>query len=1065
MQTFSRKQITPAALVVLVSLALSANVPAEQFSWQKNYAKITPEGDLQWAPEPFVFKAGDSPRYIDYENGSDSNPGTRAAPFKHHPWDSQAGGNAAKCSGIHTYVFKRGVVYRGKLIADESGAAGNPVRLTSETSWGQGEAAVYGSVRITDGWKKCDAATAPKTPEPEKIWYKDIPKPQPRCLWEMRDGKILRVNLARTPNWTVSNPDDVKSEWWEWLNGKKVGERVEAADPKNLINPDSNYYVGATVWTEWVGVMGTPYPTPVEKYDPEEHTLTFEGFWAGNSTNPIQYCRYYLENKLQYLDEPGEFYYESKGSKSGRLYVRLSGDRNPNDTIIEAARWLTLIDIRNQSHIEITGLTFRFENVWNWPDRWFVNENVLPACVRMLGSCSDIRIANCTFEHVAKAVRAKAVGDNDFMTDIVVSDNLIAHTDHGAIHIQDGSAYGKKNPPIGRLGRVAVLRNRLVDIGTRPARSEQCPAVNVNFASQCEVAGNILDRCYGPGLFIFGGKPSGQLTHRPLSRVLIHNNKVTNPLLNTNDWGGIESWQGGSTYVFDNISGNPGGYWHWKHMFNRNNPKREHTTARFGFAYYLDGAFKQYLFNNIAWGKSNDLTSPLCNTAALQEIIGFQNAFFNNTFYKFACGSRRQVPNAGRNCYLGNLWMDISEMYFRHSDAKAKDENMYQIAGIVTKGRPYACDSLAYADNVFYGKPRHFGLFESEGILRNTLETFSGALKAKHALAGRTGFVAGVNPVRNAAAHDFRPAENSPVIDRGVKFFVPWALYAVVGEWNFYKNNADATKILGENWFMTDEYVSRGMYRFIPRNDLTAQNVSAGDYVKGRLENWTEGALTFNGKDQFCILKDADVKSSYSYKQRNTEHTYPGSKRQTVDMDSNNFLIEIYFSGAPGRTAGTLVLKMAEAGYSLAIEDTGRAKMTVRADGQNKNQCSRTSSAVVSDGKWHHLIAEIDRTGPQPINVYIDGKLSNGPLTGTMPAGGVSIANNADLLVGKAPAGDYFAGAIDFLRISRGSLADAKTTIEELYEWQFNGPFLKDFFGNEPAGKNRDAGAIEYRRQ
>ena len=36
-----------------------------------------------------------------------------------------------------------------------------------------------------------------------------------------------------------------------------------------------------------------------------------------------------------------------------------------------------------------------------------------------------------------------------------------------------------------------------------------------------------------------------------------------------------------------------------------------------------------------------------------------------------------------------------------------------------------------------------------------------------------------------------------------------------------------------------------------------------------------------------------------------------------------------------------------------------------------------------------------------------------------------------------------------------------KTTIEELYAWEFNGPFLRDFCGNQPVGK-RDAGAIEY---
>ena len=35
-----------------------------------------------------------------------------------------------------------------------------------------------------------------------------------------------------------------------------------------------------------------------------------------------------------------------------------------------------------------------------------------------------------------------------------------------------------------------------------------------------------------------------------------------------------------------------------------------------------------------------------------------------------------------------------------------------------------------------------------------------------------------------------------------------------------------------------------------------------------------------------------------------------------------------------------------------------------------------------------------------------------------------------------------------------------KTSIEELYAWEFDGPFLRDFTSSKPKGK-RDAGALE----
>jgi hypothetical protein len=77
-----------------------------------------------------------------------------------------------------------------------------------------------------------------------------------------------------------------------------------------------------------------------------------------------------------------------------------------------------------------------------------------------------------------------------------------------------------------------------------------------------------------------------------------------------------------------------------------------------------------------------------------------------------------------------------------------------------------------------------------------------------------------------------------------------------------------------------------------------------------------------------------------------------------------------------------------------------------------------------------------------------------------------SIDCKADFTVGRSSAGDegYLEGAIDFMRICHGTLADAKTTIEELYAWQYvSGPHLFDMRGVKPKGRRRDAGALERR--
>jgi len=114
------------------------------------------------------------------------------------------------------------------------------------------------------------------------------------------------------------------------------------------------------------------------------------------------------------------------------------------------------------------------------------------------------------------------------------------------------------------------------------------------------------------------------------------------------------------------------------------------------------------------------------------------------------------------------------------------------------------------------------------------------------------------------------------------------------------------------------------------------------------------------------------------------------------------------------------------------------------------------STVAINDGKWHHVIAECDRDA-QSITIYVDGKKDNrAPGIGSTH----SLENSSDLYVGGTPEGSYFNGTFEFLRICLGTLADAGTDIEELYAWQFHGPFGRDFLGNEPNG-NRDAGAIE----
>jgi hypothetical protein len=1051
-----------ALLVGTHELVAAQTVP--RWSWQEAQAKVLPTGDLEWAPKAFEFKAGGSVRYIDFHSGNDANDGfSNQTPWKHHPWDPNAGVKAAASKGVQTYVFKQGIDYRGELNAAESGTTDAPIILTRDPSWGEGPAVICGSEVVT-GWTK--GADNSLIPEPEKVWRVDLDW-APRNVWIVGDGgAVTRIALARTPNWKISDPDDIKSEWWTWKNPDKPfdnyttinGQRRHLAFDLEQINTNQpqDYYLGAIVWTTKGWVMGNPFPARVLAVDRDHGSLTFAGQWGGEpSYKIIRGCQYYLEDKPQYLDSPGEFWFEKKGN-GGRLYLRLPGDQDPNSAHIEVAKRIHMIDSRGMSHVHVRGLSFRFSNTyWNLvaAPYWVSHESidVQPGCVRLLGSGTDLEVSHCTFEHVHKGIRLKAMGREDAIDQVVVEDNVFFDADSGGVELADSTTYGDVAPPMGRLYDVRVLRNKFDHIGLRPDLFGQGVAVSVDYAQTAEVAGNMFDRICAQGIDVHGAKASGAATDRPFARILIHHNKAVDTLINVDDFGGIETWQGGPAYVYDNISGNPGGYRSWDHELN---PKAE---SRFGHAYYLDGGFKNYYFGNIAWGKSKGPAGKLANTSAFQEIISYQNTFFNNTLYNFVRGSRRQAPQAGRVKFLGNIWQSMGERVFRDADpARTATAGNEKDAG--PRRSDYAIDTDAYSRNVFYDVGDSFAVFEPSGRWLRTLETFREAFESYHPLASEVGVMAEQPPLRDAAAHDFRPAAGSAARGLGAKVFVPWSFYETVGEWNFCPVKGDPTRLLDEHWCMSPYYTGRDDYYKLPTYPLKGVNVTLKDYQDGPLENWTTGALHFNGTNQYAVLSNEDICRPVALVagQRNESQnrTVNGAELASPQLYTSSFLIEVFFQTAPGQKDGTLLQKMNDAGWALNVNPAGGLTLMAKSGGATASLASR---GIVNDGHWHHAIAEADRKAGT-FTLYLDGKRdAGGPGLGA----DVSLVNDADLYVGGTPSGHYLNGALDFMRLARGTLADSKTTIEELYAWEFNGPFLDDFTGRRRPADGGYAGAID----
>lgn len=194
------------ALAIVLFYIAGVFAYAQHYSWQEPQAIITETGAVFWKPKPFTDNLQEQDvRYIDFENGDDSNDGlSKENPWKHHPWDYNATGNSKKSGGIKTYVFKRGVFYRGQLYAQESGTKDQPIRLTSTAGWGNGEAVFTGSVRLPEKWIK---ATNGKFLLPARL---------------AEPGKVYALNLSELEWWNNGQPGYIAGAFDEYQQNRRA---------------------------------------------------------------------------------------------------------------------------------------------------------------------------------------------------------------------------------------------------------------------------------------------------------------------------------------------------------------------------------------------------------------------------------------------------------------------------------------------------------------------------------------------------------------------------------------------------------------------------------------------------------------------------------------------------------------------------------------------------------------------------------------------------------------------------------------------------------------------------
>ncbi len=290
--------------------------------------------------------------------GSDANPGTLAAPFA----TIQRAANVAVPGDT---VFIRSGTYRETITPSASGTAN--ARITYQNYPGEVVTVSGADVMDSATWT-LDAGNVHSTPLAASFFTSTCNQ----ALQVFVDGEM--VNLARWPNVTtktnaypsgtappVSISHPAKSVTTSFVSKTRdstakltTGVVTDTALPPK----PAGFYDGAEIcfqpnnsaWSWIFSGLVTQVPA-----NGTQITFTSRSE-SGKDFNQSTYdaaSRYYLFNKKEFLDTPGEWWHDRS---SGRLYLWAPASANPATRVVEVKKRDYAFNFTNRSHLTVRGL-------------------------------------------------------------------------------------------------------------------------------------------------------------------------------------------------------------------------------------------------------------------------------------------------------------------------------------------------------------------------------------------------------------------------------------------------------------------------------------------------------------------------------------------------------------------------------------------------------------------------------------------------------------------------------------------------------------------------------------
>jgi parallel beta-helix repeat protein len=254
--------------------------------------------------------------FVDFETGSNTNNGLSiTTPFKHAPGDSQATG-AAKTTALvagDVVRFKGGVVYRGTINVNASGAAGNPIIFDGnfDGSWGTGKAIIDGREALT-GWTQATSTEVDGNANWSNIYW----------TWVPAGTSILEAGVFENGQrlFLAKNPNPTDTFWLDNIDDFADADsftRTTITDAALLNQADPNYWSGPTQVIFRAG-NNAFMMKPITGFNPSLDQISF----ADPGSN--LYGEFAMANSFRVLDMPGEYVIRTDrtdGAGNVKMYI------------------------------------------------------------------------------------------------------------------------------------------------------------------------------------------------------------------------------------------------------------------------------------------------------------------------------------------------------------------------------------------------------------------------------------------------------------------------------------------------------------------------------------------------------------------------------------------------------------------------------------------------------------------------------------------------------------------------------------------------------------------------